>query len=207
MRLQPSFLAFLVPALTLSDASDAAIIAFTQRSVWDAFAAANGASRSTETFSSYSGPYLTDLSGTTGGVQWLAEAPGGVEVGTAAGSAALSTIVPSTLTLTFGGASVRGIGTNVFGTDSSFGIVPIVVRFVLSDGTNIVRSMSSATSFVGVWSTGSAITSIQILPETSALSGAVAFATIDDLTFAVIPGPAAGLTIAALAVRPNRRRS
>ena len=124
-----------------------------------------------------------------------------------AGSKALSTVDPVALTLTFSGTPVRGIGANVFGTDAGFAVVPIVVRVTLFDGTSIVRTMSGTDSFLGVWSTGADITSIQVLATPGSGSALAAFATIDNLTFAVVPAPAAFLSLAAAVAAPRRRRA
>jgi hypothetical protein len=208
MRLHQVILASLLPAASLASSSDAAIIAFTQQSVWELFSSSNGTVRVTETFDVYaSGPYGPTLSGSAGSVGWTAAALGGIEIGTVAGSQALSTVDPVLLTLTFSGTPVRGIGANVFGTDAGFGVTPIVVRVTLFDGTSIVRTMSAADSFLGVWSTGAGITSIQVLATPVAGSSAVAFPTIDNLTFAVVPAPGAFLALAAAVAAPRRRRA
>ena len=208
MRLHQVILASLLPAASLASSSDAAIIAFSQQSVWELFSNANGTVRATETFDVYaSGTTGPTLAGSVGGVSWLAAAAGGIEVGTVAGSQALSTVDPVALTLTFSGTPVRGIGANVFGTDAGFSVIPIVVRVTLFDGTSIVRTMSGADSFLGVWSTGAGITSIQVLATPVAGSSAVAFPTIDNLTFAVVPAPGAFLALAAAVAAPRRRRA
>jgi hypothetical protein len=208
MRLHQVILASLLPAASLASSSDAAIIAFTQQSVWQLFSSSNGTFQVTETFDNYaSGAYAPALSGSAGGVAWTAAALGGIEVGTVAGSKALSTVDPVALTLTFSGTPVQGIGANVFGTDAGFAVVPIVVRVTLFDGTSIVRTMSGADSFLGVWSTGAGITSIQVLATPVAGSSAVAFPTIDNLTFAVVPAPGAFLALAAAVAAPRRRRA
>ena len=206
MRLHQLIPAFLLPAALFASRSDAAIIAFSQQALWDQFTSNNGATLAVESFDAYVGAAAPSLSGPAAGVQWLAAAAGGVRVGTAAGSPALSTTDSAPLVLTFSGTGVRGIGTNVFGTDSGSGIVPLVVRVTLSDGTSIVRTMSSTASFLGVWSTGPDITSILFVPESSASPGALAFATVDNLTFAVIPAPASGIAFAAAAALAPRSR-
>lgn len=207
MRLHTLVLASIIPAASLLSTSQAAIVAFTQRSVWDLYTSSNGASRATEDFNGLSGTFTPALAGSRGGVDWLASAPGGIEVGSAGGTPALSTVDPAALTLRFSGAPVRGIGANVFGIDDAFSVVPVVVRISLFDGTTIVRTMTSTSSFVGVWSTGADITSVEILPLPADGSSTTLFATVDNLTFAVVPAPAAGLVLVAAAAMPRRRRA
>lgn len=208
MRLHQVILASLLPAFSIVSGSDAAIIAFSQQSVWDLFTSSSGTIRATETFDVYaSGTSGPSLSGSVGGVSWLAAAAGGVKVGTAAGSQVLSTADQAVLTLAFSGTAVQGVGANVFGTDATFGVVPATIRVTLLDGTSIVRTMSSAGSFLGIWSTGAAISSIQVLSSEASGSGSAAFATVDNLTFAVIPAPATCLVLAAAAAAPRRRRA
>lgn len=207
MRTDTLIATLILPVASVVHNADAAIIAFTQRPVWELFTTNNGASRSSETFDSYSGLYQPALSGSAGGVNWTAAASGGLDVRAAAGTQSLSTATPGELLIDFSGAPIQGLAANVFGTDASRSVIPIVVRLTLSDGTSIVRTAASATSFVGFWSTGSSITSIRIRPELSGDSLTSAFVNVDDLTFAAIPapGPVALLAVAGLAAR--RRRS
>jgi hypothetical protein len=119
--------ASLAATAAIATNSDADIIAFTQKIVWEAFTNSQGAGRSVETFDVYSGFYPSTLTGTSGGVSWSAGASGGLYVGVAAGSSSLSTNNPGALTIDLSGAAVRGIGANVFGTDIDFNVVPSVV--------------------------------------------------------------------------------
>jgi hypothetical protein len=190
----------------LAHHADAAIIAFSQRSVWEAYASVSGASRSTETFDAFSGIYQPQLTGSVGGIGWTATADGGLDVRAAGGTQALSTANPVELLFVFSGTPVHGVGANVFGTDAGRNVLPIVVRLMLSNGTSVVRTVGSATSFVGFWSTDSAITSVRILPEAGGESLAGAFANVDNLTFAAIPGPGTVVLLAAAGVTVRRRR-
>ena len=186
--------------------SDAGIIAFTQKIVWEAFTNTQGAGRSVETFDAYSGFYPSTLTGTSGGVTWSAGASGGLYVGVAAGSSSLSTNAPGALTIDLSGAAVRGIGANVFGTDIDFNVVPSVVQVTLADGTNYFASVSAASNYMAFWSTSAAITSITFGASAPAGQTNTVYPTVDNLTFAVIPGPATCLILVAAGACSRRRR-
>lgn len=206
MRTEQLIATLIIPAVSLAHHADAAIIAFSQRSVWEAYASANGASRSTETFDAFSGIYQPQLTGSVGGIAWTATADGGLDVRTAGGTQALSTANPAELLFVFSGTPMHGVGANVFGTDAGRNLLPIAMRLTLSDGTSVVRTVGSTTSFVGFWSTGPAITSMRILPDTGGASLAGAFVNVDNLTFAAVPGPGTIALLAAAGVTGRRRR-
>jgi hypothetical protein len=187
--------------------SDAGIIAFTQKIVWDAFTTTQGAGRSVETFDAYSGFYPSPLTGTSGGVTWSAGASGGLFVGVAGGSSSLSTNAPGALTIDLSGAAVRGIGANVFGTDIDFNVVPSVVQVTLADGTNYFASVSTASNYMAFWSTSAAITSITFGASAPAGQTNTVYPTVDNLTFAVVPGPATCLILVAAGACSRRRRA
>jgi hypothetical protein len=187
--------------------SDAGIIAFTQKIVWEAFTNTQGAGRSVETFDAYSGFYPSPLTGTSGGVTWSAGASGGLYVGVAGGSSSLSTNAPGALTIDLSGAAVRGIGANVFGTDIDFNVVPSVVQITLADGTNYFASVSAASNYMAFWSTSASITSITFGASAPAGQTNTVYPTVDNLTFAVVPGPATCLILVAAGACSRRRRA
>jgi hypothetical protein len=187
--------------------SDAGIIAFTQKIVWEAFTNTQGAGRSVETFDAYSGFYPSPLTGTSGGVTWSAGASGGLYVGVAGGSSSLSTNAPGALTIDLSGAAVRGIGANVFGTDIDFNVVPSVVQVTLADGTNYFASVSAASNYMAFWSTSASITSITFGASAPAGQTNTVYPTVDNLTFAVVPGPATCLILVAAGACSRRRRA
>ena len=97
MRLHQAIQASLLPAAFLVSTSDAAIIAFTQQSVWELFSSSNGTVRVTETFDVYaSGPYGPTLSGSAGSVGWTLAA----SVGDPAAARLLGWLALSVLVLT-----------------------------------------------------------------------------------------------------------
>lgn len=198
--------ASIAAAAAIATNSDAGIIAFTQKIVWEAFTNTQGAGRSVETFDAYSGFYPSSLTGTSGGVTWSAGASGGLYVGVAAGSSSLSTNAPGALTIDLSGAAVRGIGANVFGTDIDFNVVPSVVQVTLADGTNYFASVSAASNYMAFWSTSAAITSITFGASAPAGQTNTVYPTVDNLTFAVIPGPATCLILVAAGACSRRRR-
>jgi hypothetical protein len=186
--------------------ADAGIITFNQKIVWEAFTNNAGAARSVETFDAYSGFYPGSLAGSAGGVNWTASAPGGVYVGVVGSSKALSTNDPELLTIGLSGDPVRGVGGNFFGTDINFNVVPTVVQVTVAGGTTYTASVSSATGFIAFWSTSGAITSIAFGASAPAGSTANVYPTVDNLTFAVIPGPATCLILVAAGACSRRRR-
>jgi hypothetical protein len=196
---------FLVVASAIASSSSANIIVFTNESDWDNFAAGNGAAMFTETFETYNGFYASPLTGSMGGVNWAATAIGGIYVGAVGTSQALSTNNAVPMTVSFTGASgVQGVSGNLYGTDSSFNVVQSFV-FLTQDGTSYAASIGSATSFVGFYSTTSAITSIVMRASPASGSAGDVYATFDNMTFAVVPAPGA-IALLGLAGFAGRRR-
>ena len=171
----------------MTQAASAAMVTFSNNTLWTSFSAAQGSSVVTETFNSYNGFYLNGLTGNAGGIQWTASAPGELY----AGSGYMSTNSADAL-LTFNlSPSVQGVGGNFFSTDASFNILPAVIGVTLADGTSYVGFASSAADFIGFYSTGAAISSISI-SVAGALPAGTNFATVDNLYFAVsVPAPGA----------------
>ena len=171
----------------MTQAASAAMVTFSNNTLWTSFSAAQGSSVVTETFNSYNGFYLNGLTGNAGGIQWTASAPGELY----AGSGYMSTNSPEAL-LTFNlSPSVQGVGGNFFSTDASFNILTAVIGVTLADGTSYVGFASSPADFIGFYSTGAAISSISI-SVAGALPAGTNFATVDNLYFAVsVPAPGA----------------
>jgi hypothetical protein len=171
----------------MTQAASAAMVTFSNNTLWTSFSAAQGSSVVTETFNSYNGFYLNGLTGNAGGIQWTASAPGELY----AGSGYMSTNNAEAL-LTFNlSPSVQGVGGNFFSTDASFNILPAVIGVTLADGTSYVGFASSAADFIGFYSTGAAISSISV-SVAGALPAGTNFATVDNLYFAVsVPAPGA----------------
>ena len=188
--------------VVMTQAASAAMVTFTNNTLWSSYSAAQGSSVATETFNSYNGFYLNGLTGNAGGIQWTASAPGELY----AGSGYMSTNSADAL-LTFNlSPSVQGVGGNFFSTDASFNILPAVIGVTLADGTSYVGFASSAADFIGFYSTGAAISSISI-SVAGALPAGTNFATVDNLYFAVpAPGAFALIGVAGLVGFSRKRR-
>lgn len=191
----PSFPAFFFVStaaiIASANTASAAIVSFSQQFVWEFYSTNAGAALSVETFDSYSGFYPTSLSGSSGGVNWTATATSGIFVGTVAGSPVLSTNAAETLTVSFAGAPLRGVGGNFFGTDVNFNVVPAVVQLTLQNGSSYVALVNDASSFAGFYSTDALITSITISAQPAPGGSGDVFPTVENLRFAVIPAPGA----------------
>lgn len=172
--------------VAMTQAASAAMVTFTNSMLWNGFSAGQGASVVTENFNSYSGFYVNGLSGTTGGIQWTASAPGELY----ADLGYMSTNNPGQV-LTFSlSPSVQGVAGNFFGTNQAFGVVPAIIGVQLGDGSSYVGYATSAADFVGFYSTGAAIASISVSVANVAGTNPI-YATVDNLYFAVVPAPGA----------------
>ncbi len=180
-------IAFSAAAMTvvMTQAASAAMVTFTNNTLWSSFSASQGKTVATENFNSYNGPYTSGLTGSAGGIQWTASAPGDLY----AGLGYMSTNIAEAL-LTFNlSPSVQGVAGNFFATDVSFNILPAIIGVTLADGSSYVGYAASAADFVGFYSTGAAIASISVSVAGNWPAG-TNFATVDNLYFAV-PSPGA----------------
>ena len=197
-------IAFTVAAMTVAvtQAASAAMITFTNNTLWSSFSAAQGKTVATETFNSYNGFYANGLTGNAGGIQWTASAPGDLY----AGSGFMSTNAPEAL-LTFNLApSVQGVAGNFFATDAAFNVLPAIIGVQLADGSSYIGYATTAADFVGFYSTGAAISSISVSVAGNLPAG-TNFATVDNLYFAVpAPGAIALLGVAGLVSGARKRR-
>jgi uncharacterized protein (TIGR03382 family) len=184
-------------ASAVSSAS-AAIITFTQQNVWEGYSVFAGSTIFTETFNGIAdGFYASPYSGTTGPVNWTADAVGGIFVQ----AGLFSTNNPTTLTFDFG-AGVDGVAGNFFATDINFNVVPAFVYLTLNDGTSYIGYIDSQTAYTGFYSTGALITGLQIQ---ATQPGGNVYPTVDNMQFATIPAPGA-IALAGLAVAVGGRR-
>ena len=149
-------------SVVMTQAASAAMVTFTNNTLWTNFAASQGNSAvATETFDSYNGFYLNGLTGNAGGIQWTASAPGELY----AGSGYMSTnSADALLTFTLS-PSVQGVAGNFFATDASFNILPAIIGVQLADGSAYVGNATSLSDFVGFYSTGASISTISIPPS------------------------------------------
>ena len=191
-------------SVVMTQAASAAMVTFTNNTLWTNFAASQGNSAvATETFDSYNGFYLNGLTGNAGGIQWTASAPGELY----AGSGYMSTnSADALLTFTLS-PSVQGVAGNFFATDASFNILPAIIGVQLADGSAYVGNTTSLADFVGFYSTGASISSISITTLGNLPAG-TNFATVNNLYFAVpAPGAAALIGLAGLIGGSRKRRS
>ena len=189
--------------VVMTQAASAAMVTFTNNTLWSSFSAAQGKTVATETFDSYNGFYLNGLTGNAGGIQWTASAPGELY----AGSGYMSTNSAEAL-LTFNlSPSVQGVAGNFFSTDASFNIIPAIIGVQLADGSAYLGYALSAADFVGFYSTGAAISSISMSVAGNLPSG-TNFSTVDNLYFAVgaVPAPGAAALLGLAALVSRRRR-
>ena len=191
-------------SVVMTQAASAAMVTFTNNTLWTNFAASQGNSAvATETFDSYNGFYLNGLTGNAGGIQWTASAPGELY----AGSGYMSTnSADALLTFTLS-PSVQGVAGNFFATDASFNILPAIIGVQLADGSAYVGNATSLSDFVGFYSTGASISSISITTLGNLPAG-TNFATVNNLYFAVpAPGAVALIGLAGLIGGSRKRRS
>ena len=184
-------------ASAVSSAS-AAIITFTEQNVWEGYSVSAGSTISTETFNGIAdGFYASPYSGTTGPVNWTADAVGGIYVQ----GGLFSTNNPTTLSFNFG-AGVDGVAGNFFATDINFNVVPAFVSLTLNDGTSYDIGIDSQTAYTGFYSTGALITGLQIEVINPFVT---VYPTVDNMQFATIPAPGA-IALAGLAAAVGGRR-
>ena len=189
-------------AVVMTQAASAAMVTFTNNTLWSGFSAAQGKTVATESFDSYNGFYLNGLTGNAGGIQWTASAPGELY----AGSGYMSTNSADAL-LTFNlSPSVQGVAGNFFATDASFNVLPAIIGVTLADGSSYLGYAATAADFVGFYSTGAAISSISISVAGNLPAG-TNFATVNNLYFAVpAPGAIALIGVAGLIGGTRKRR-
>lgn len=184
----------------LASAAVAGVTVTSSQTLWNVRVINGGETVGTETFNTYSGFNAGAITGTLGNTFWTVSATGGLfaDVGM------MSTLDPyATLSFTFS-PGVRAVAGNIFGSDPNFNIVPTIVNVTLSDGTSYEGFTTSASDFIGFYSTTANIFSLSITVADPASSGAI-FSTIDNLYLAVpAPGAAALIGLAGLATRRRR---
>ena len=181
----------------LASSASAAIATYSQFSLWGQDVVAAGASVATETFNSYNGYYASPLTGSVGGINWSATAPGGLFCQTGY----FSTNNPVSATFTFA-PGVMSVGANIFGTDSNFNIVAARITVTLADGFSYIASTSVPTDFVGFISNGAAISTLTM----SAVGSGNVYVTSDNMYFGVVPAPGAAALIGLAGLVASRRR-
>ncbi len=185
----------------ISSSVSAAITTYSNFIYWGEDVVAAGESVAIETFNSYNGYYANPLTGSVGGINWSATAPGGLYCQTGY----FSTNNPVAATFTFA-PGVMSVGANIFGTDNSFNILPAKIKVTLADGSSYIGSTTGPSDFVGFISTGAAISSLTMIASDTA-PGDV-YVTADNMYFGVtaIPAPGAAALLGLAALVSRRRR-
>ena len=194
-------LASAVTVVALSGSAHASVIVTNSQALWNWRVVNGGQVVGTENFNDLTdGLFFNPISDTVGNVIWTASASSGLLY---AEAGVLSTNLPDPATLNFSFApGVRGVAGNIFGTDINFNAISCIVSVTLSNGTTYEGISSSASDFVGFYSTSANISSLSI--KASPLVTGGVFASIDNLYLA-IPAPGAAALIG-LAGAMNRRR-
>lgn len=192
-------------ALSLIQSASAGIITFTNQVLWSAFSTVRGAAIVQEDFNSFSGFYESPMAGSTGPVTWSAIADGGIYVD--GGHGWLSPNIPTDLLFSFsaGSANIQGVSGNIFATDIAWALTSAIIQVTLADGNAYAGFSTNPYDFIGFYSTGAAISSVTI--SATSLTEPPAFATIDNLYFAVVPaqGSLALLLFGGLVARRVRK--
>ncbi len=197
-----------VAGLGMSSIASGAIVVLNSRTTWNAYVGFHGATVATEDFESFVvGAAPASASRIVGDTTWTASAAGNLYFGNVnvpPDHRVISTnIANATLNFTFA-PGVQGIGGEMFGRTSSFGVVLARITVTLADGTSYVNDQTTATDFVGFYSNGATISSISISTSTPDT-----YATVDNLYFATVPAPGALalLSLAGVVGGRSRRRA
>ena len=185
----------------VGSSASAAVIRYTNLSLWSDDVVTAGSSVATENFNSYNGYYANPLTGNAGGISWSATANGGLFVQSGNFKAYNAN---TDVTFTFA-PGVMAVGGNIFGTDSGFNAINSKIKVTLADGSSQVGSAGNAASFVGFISDGAAISSIVV---SATKTGADVWVTADNLYFGVtaVPAPGAAALLGLAALVSRRRR-
>ena len=185
----------------ISSSVSAAITTYSNFIFWGEDVIASGESVATETFNSYNGFYASPLTGSAGGINWSATAPGGLYCQ----DGYFSTNNPVAATFTFA-PGVMSVGANIFGTDNSFNTLPAKIKVTLADGSSSIAFSNGPADFVGFISNGAAISSLTMTASDTA-PGDV-YVTASNMYFGVtaIPAPGAAALLGLAALVSRRRR-
>ncbi len=150
-----------IASLTMTPLVSAAVISFTNKTLWDSFATGQGNAVNIETFKAFADGVVKSATATTGTTTWHAIAtPGLISFSHFGGSQTIGTVSEgATLHFNFTTA-VKGIGGHFYGLDPNDNVVAMVIGVSLADGTSYIGYASSPADFVGFYSTGSPITSV-----------------------------------------------
>ena len=201
-KLKSLFFGFAIFCGAITSTVSGAVTTYSNLSVWTEDVVAGGSIVASENFNSYNGFYPSAITGSTGGITWTANAPGGLYCD----SGIFSTNdmnVAATFTFAPG---VQAVGGNIFGTSVDFSsIANAKIKVTLADGSAYIGYSSGPADFVGFISNGAAISSMTILATKPSVDVYVA---ADNLFFGVtaIPAPGAAALLGLAALVSRRRR-
>lgn len=193
-------------SLLSAECASAAILTFTDPTLYDATVAGMG--RAVETFDGLAGASGAVVSGTASGpgltIGWSASSSGGVAVSPFGGSPALTTGSGAALTLTNFSGAAMGISGWFYGRNGTVGATSLLLSVTLDDGTTSVSLIDATTGFVGIFTNSAAtFASLTLTPQSG--GGSLA-PVIDNLNFAVMPAPGAVALLGLAGLARSRRR-
>ena len=180
----------------------AAVVVFTNQSIWNSYSASQGSSVAAETFNDLSGVYSGSVSGTAGSTAWTASAPQGLF----AIAGIFQSNAPETMTFSFS-PGVQGVSAFVFATDTTQNSAPSIMEVTLSDGSTYIGYSTSLNDFLGFYSNGAAITGLTISATSVPGGPVVVYPTVDTMYFATIPAPGAIALLGLAGLVARRRRN
>ena len=182
----------------------AAVVVFTNQTLWNSYSASQGTFVSTETFNNLSGVYSGPVSGTANPipVAWTASAAQGLF----AIAGLLQSNAPETMSFSFAGG-VQGVSAFVFATDTTQNSAASIMEVTLSDGSTYIGYSTSINDFLGFYSNGAAITGLTISATSAPGGPVVVYPTVDTMYFATIPAPGAIALLGLAGLVARRRRN
>ncbi|MDA1008310.1 MAG: hypothetical protein O2800_04830, partial [Planctomycetota bacterium] len=146
--------------------------------------------------------YSSGMTGGFGSTAWTATN----QTGFVAQNGIFSTLgAADPITFTFATADVFAVGGNFFNRDSSFEVLPSIIRVTVSSGASYIHYVGSQETFSGFISTTEAIQSITVAPFGS--SGTAAFSAVSSMSFGVVPAPGAIALLVVAGLVTRRRRA
>ena len=188
----------------ISSSVSASIATYSNFIYWGEDVVAAGETVATETFNSYNG-YSSTLTGSAGGINWSANAIGGIYCDGSQGFFSTNMNVAATFTFDPG---VMSVGANIFGTDSDFNIVSAKITVTLADGSSYIARTNGVEDFVGFISSGAAISSLTMNAFATGGGFSNVYVTANNMYFGVtaIPAPGAAALLGLAALVSRRRR-
>jgi PEP-CTERM motif len=180
-----------------------------------AFLAAVSPGYYTETFNSLNGFYASPMTLRSGAEQFVAQATGGLYVGSVNSDQVLSTNNNGILDFTSFAGSPTAIGGYFFLTDSSFNVINGTINANLNSGAATFSvTTSSFTNFIGFVSTQNTPITLLSFGAPATIGGALSFNTANDLVVGqalAVPEPStyalAAIATGVMAYLARRRKA